>query len=168
MKKIAVYVALFAISLRVFAAECVPNQSFDSSKFLLNPDGTVTDLTTELVWSRCAFGQSWDSGKCVGEPTQLNWLDAHLAARDFVLGGRGDWRVPNIKELNSIVDIACSPALNTNIFGKISDTNKLNFWTSTIVTTDDREAYGIQFDSARDYSFVKVMPISVRFVRGGS
>lgn len=57
-----------------------------------NGDGTVTDLVTGLMWSKAV-----DSDK-------LTLEEAEAAAEEITLGGYNDWRVPNIKELYSLID----------------------------------------------------------------
>ena len=57
-----------------------------------NGDGTVTDLVTGLIWSKAV-----DSDKVTLE-------EAKAAAKKMTLGGYDDWRVPNVKELYSMID----------------------------------------------------------------
>jgi hypothetical protein len=62
-----------------------------------NGDGTVTDNNTGLMWQK-------DPGK------KKTFTDAVAGASKFRLAGYEDWRLPTIKELQSIVDYARSPA----------------------------------------------------------
>ena len=62
-----------------------------------NGDGTVTDTATGLMW------QQADSGR------GMNWQGALAYAEGLALAGHTDWRLPNAKELQSIVDYARSP-----------------------------------------------------------
>jgi hypothetical protein len=62
-----------------------------------NEDGTVTDLATSLVW------QQSDDG--VGR----NWEQSLAYCEDLLLATCEDWRLPNAKELQSIVDYTRSP-----------------------------------------------------------
>ncbi len=59
-----------------------------------NGDGTVTDLVTGLMWS-----------KAVSE-TKLSLVEAEKKAKTMTLGGYADWRVPNIKELYSLINFS--------------------------------------------------------------
>ncbi|NQT91886.1 MAG: DUF1566 domain-containing protein [Lentisphaerae bacterium] len=86
---------------KTFYAICVRgNPSYGINVFVDNGDDTVTDRATGLMWSQS------DSG--VG----LNWEEALAWAADRNAEGHlghGDWRLPNIKELQSIVDYGRSP-----------------------------------------------------------
>ncbi len=57
-----------------------------------NGDGTVSDLTTGLMWSKAVNDE------------KISLADAENAALGLRLGGHGDWRVPTIKELYSLID----------------------------------------------------------------
>lgn len=59
---------------------------------------TITDRATGLVWQR------GDSGRGLDWPSALNYCER------LELGGHDDWRLPNAKELQSIVDYTRSPA----------------------------------------------------------
>jgi hypothetical protein len=63
-----------------------------------NADGTITDRATGLTWMQA------DSG------TGMNWEDALAYCEDSSISGHNDWRLPNAKELQSIVDYRRSPA----------------------------------------------------------
>jgi hypothetical protein len=83
------------------------------------------DKQTGLTWKRCMEGQSWDqeANTCIGSPIARNWLEAHQAVPE-------GWRLPNIKELTSIVEYGCAnPAINLNIF---PTTTVSSFWSSTL------------------------------------
>ena len=85
-----------------------------------NGDGTVTDLRTGLIWKQCLEGLS--GTQCDdGLPAALTWQEA-LARSGLVNASTGfagyyDWRLPNIKELRSIVEHQChEPAINIDRF----------------------------------------------------
>ncbi len=73
------------------------NPDYGKNDFVDNGDGTVTDRATELTWMKA------DSGK------GMTWQDALDYAENLKLGGQDDWRLPNAKELQSIVDYSRSP-----------------------------------------------------------
>lgn len=74
------------------------NTDFGKNDFQDNGDGTVTDLATGLMWQKADDGQTY------------LWEDALAYAEDLELAGYSDWRLPNAKELQSIVDYTRSPA----------------------------------------------------------
>jgi len=73
------------------------NSKYGVNEFVDNGDGTVTDRATGLMW------QKSDSGK------GMNWASALAYAECLGLAGHSDWRLPNAKELQSIVDYTRAP-----------------------------------------------------------
>ncbi len=74
------------------------NPDYGRNDFKDNGDGTVTDRATGLTWTKA------DSGK------PLRWKEALAWAEGLSLAGHDDWRLPNAKELQSIVDYTRAPA----------------------------------------------------------
>ncbi len=74
------------------------NPRYGRNSFRDNRDGTVSDLATGLVW------QQADSGRA------MDWRESLRYADKFKLAGQGDWRLPNVKELQSIVDHGRAPS----------------------------------------------------------
>ncbi|MFH0838729.1 MAG: DUF1566 domain-containing protein [Candidatus Omnitrophota bacterium] len=64
----------------------------DTSRFKDNGDETITDSMTGLVWQK-------------EENERMDWYSALKACKEMKLGGYSDWRVPNIKELNTILNL---------------------------------------------------------------
>ncbi len=87
--------------------------------FVNNGDGTVTDNATGLMWQQEDDGNSYD------------WKAALAYAASSELAGYTDWRVPNTKELQSIVDYdkTTFPAIDEDYF-VCTDTDSW-FWSST-------------------------------------
>ena len=101
--------------------------------FVDNHDGTVSDLATGLMWAEedSGTGMDWESA--------LAWVE-QLNAENYL--GYSDWRLPNAKELQSIVDYSSSPdatgtAALDPVFRITAITNEAGqldypmFWTST-------------------------------------
>ncbi|MFC1507351.1 DUF1566 domain-containing protein [Thermoproteota archaeon] len=113
------------------------NINYGSNNFGDNGDGTITDLTTGFMWMRD------DSGFFnIGDNGALNWEQAFDWAENLEYAGYSDWRLPNAKELHSIVDYAHSPATTssaaidpifkcTSIIDEGGETNYPFYWTST-------------------------------------
>ncbi|WP_299781895.1 DUF1566 domain-containing protein [uncultured Formosa sp.] len=73
------------------------NESYGENNFIDNGDGTITDNATGLMWQQADNGENYD------------WEDALAYAESLTLGDHSDWRMPNAKELQSIVDYTRSP-----------------------------------------------------------
>lgn len=98
-----------AVSFPVQGAEAV------SGRFVAN-GAEVTDTVTGLVWRRCVEGQRWKGSSCEGSPLKFNWPKALDRARSEASGGI-PWRLPNVKELGSLVDDSrANPAIDTAVF----------------------------------------------------
>ncbi|MRX64526.1 DUF1566 domain-containing protein [Maribacter sp. RZ05] len=87
--------------------------------FIDNGDGTVTDNATGLMWQQVDDGNTYD------------WANALAYAKNSELAGYTDWRLPNTKELQSIVDYEKTtiPAIDETYF-TCTDSDSW-FWTST-------------------------------------
>ena len=75
-----------------------------------NGDGTITDLNTRLMWEKKSIDGSlhdvnltppWSA---VGQMTIWDWLAAINTEGGTGFAGHSDWRIPNVKELQSLVD----------------------------------------------------------------
>lgn len=73
------------------------NPDYGKNRFKDNGDGTITDAATGLTWTKA------DSGKGMDWPSALEY------AENLELAGHSDWRLPNAKELQSIIDYSRSP-----------------------------------------------------------
>ncbi|MEA5446446.1 DUF1566 domain-containing protein [Gammaproteobacteria bacterium AB-CW1] len=99
--------------------KCVDNVSRSNlpDDLMPMPDGTVIHAEYGLMWMRCSIGQEWDGETCVGAPTTLDIQSALLEAAESGHAGYDDWRVPNIKELDTLTERSCAhPAIDLNIF----------------------------------------------------
>lgn len=89
------------------------------NSFIDNSDGTVTDNATGLMWQQEDDGNTY------------NWKDALAYAENSELAGYNDWRLPNTKELQSIVDYdkTTFPAIDETFFVCTNDDSW--FWSGT-------------------------------------
>ena len=111
-------IIIFAITLSInaFSQTCRSNIPTTTAveRFIVNEDGTVLDTETNLVWKRCAEGQVFDSTAttCNLDHISYDWQQGLAAAMQSSFAGKSDWRLPNVKELDSIVARHCvSPAI---------------------------------------------------------
>jgi len=80
------------------------NTSYGVNDFVDNNDGTITDHATGLMWTR-------DDSGILGAKNSgaLDWEEALEWAEGLTMSGYSNWRLPNAKELQSIVDYTRSP-----------------------------------------------------------
>jgi hypothetical protein len=120
-----------------------------------NKDGTVTDKNTGLIWQQRVSGK-------------YNWWGALGYCEGLELpadSGQTDWRLPNVKELHSIVDGSRrSPAINEYVFPR---TKSRVHWSSTTSTRLVKRAWHVHFSGGTVQTIYKNHKQFVRCVRGG-
>lgn len=133
-------------------------------RYHMHSDGTVTDTATGLMWMQCTEGQSGHD--CTtGMAETYNWHDALSIALSSNHAEYEDWRLPNIKELASLVESRCDyPAVNVNVF---PNTPSSGFWSASPSVADTFYAWGIDFNYGYDYDGNKDNEYHVRLVRDG-
>ncbi|WP_255498810.1 DUF1566 domain-containing protein [Dysgonomonas sp. ZJ709] len=107
------------------------NTSYGINKFIDNGDGTITDNATGLMWQKA------------DDAVARDWKESLEYAENLVLGGHSDWRLPDAKELQSIVDYTrCPSVTNSAAIDPMFETTSITdpdgvagqypyFWTST-------------------------------------
>ncbi len=153
------------------AVTCYPNTvaSNPDAIYTVHGDGTVTDTRTGLTWKQCIEGFDNTGTGCAPVSGQklFTWEQALAHAVSNGFAGHNDWRLPDIKELHSLVE-ECrgSPAISDTAFpgepqgGTVHSASPVGgpapvmVWNVNVVT-----GYAVQ--SAR------VTPAYVRLVRGG-
>ncbi len=81
------------------------NLAYGVNDFTDNKDGTVTDKATKLMWSQN------DSGTSMNWEQALAWVQTKNVENYL---GHSDWRLPNVKELQSIVNYTRAPAVTNS------------------------------------------------------
>lgn len=100
-----------------------------TSRFVVSASGEeVTDNQTSLIWQRCSVGQVWDGQTCAGSASGKAWGAALAFAQDEAARTGMAWRLPNIKEMASLLKRDRSPHINAEIFPMTSSSS---YWTST-------------------------------------
>lgn len=82
------------------------NTEYGKNKFIDNGDGTVTDNATGLMWLQADSAALKAGSNADGK---MNWSEAMAWAEGLEFAGHDDWRLPNAKEMQSIVDYTRSP-----------------------------------------------------------
>ena len=103
-------------------------------RFQDNGDGTLTDKATGLIWLRDAncFGtRMWNEAL-----SDCNSLSAGYCG--LTDGSQvGDWRLPSIRELQSVIDYSQSdPAIGFLALLLIQNLQSYYYWSSTSLTTN--------------------------------
>ena len=132
-----------------------------NSTFVDNEDGTVTDIATGLIWQQAGPTDQEGSART------MTWEEALTYCEELELAGKDDWRLPNINELQSIVDYtAYDPSVDVTIF---PDTQSGSYWSSTTYDPNSDIAWDIHFLSGDIWVSTpdKTGNRYVRAVRGG-
>jgi hypothetical protein len=130
------------------------NTAYGINDFSDNGDGMVTDNATGLMWSQDDSGDGMNNGPRSGMTWEeaLAWAE-QMNAESYL--GYSDWRLPNAKEMQSIVDYsrapdgtnsaAIDPVFNiTAITNEEGETDYPWFWTSTThVRSDGNGSAGV-------------------------
>jgi len=142
------------------------NADYGINDFVDNENGTITDEATGLMWMQ--------------EDSQegMNWEAALSYAENYEFAGYSDWRLPNVKELQSILDytrcpqITNSPALDplfncSEIINEEGNTDYPFYWSGTTHVNMQNNANGgfasyVCFGTA--YGFMEQPPGSSNYV----
>lgn len=109
---------------------------YGSNEFIDNGNGTLTDAMTGLMWEQA------DSGSAMNWSDALTWADTRNAEAYL---GYNDWRLPNVKELQILVDYTRAPDTTnsaaidpmfqtTSIINEASEVDFPFYWSSTTHT----------------------------------
>jgi Protein of unknown function (DUF1566) len=103
----------------------------------------VTDTATGLIWKRCSEGQAWDIVQATCTGTAMTFTHEQALQLAATQAGTAGWRLPNVKELSSIVDASrASPAIDTASFPA---TPSKWYWTSSPYAGLSGYAWGVSF-----------------------
>jgi hypothetical protein len=114
-----------------------------AERFVDHGDGTVTDTCTGLLWQKDTadvngdgvVSPEWDGGDAVV------WREALEYCEGLSFAGHDDWRLPNVRELQSIVDYGrWDPAIDP-VFGALSSW----YWSSSTSALYPDYAWGVDF-----------------------
>lgn len=108
-----------------------------SDRYMITAE-TVYDTKTQLTWQR------------INSASQYTWSDAQSYCSALQLAGKDDWRVPSMKELQTIVDeIRTDIAIDPTVFpGTPND----RFWTSSALAGNASSAWTVNFTRGDAYT----------------
>jgi hypothetical protein len=115
------------------------NTEYGKNNFIDNRDGTISDLATGLMWMKHDSGRFNTGETGTGA---MNWEDSLAWAEELEYAEYSDWRLPDAKELQTIVDYTRSPTTTrsaaidpvftvTAIIDGGGSTNYPYFWSAT-------------------------------------
>ena len=142
-----------------------------------NGDGTFTDQNTGLTWEVKTAHQAWGcvgdggedlhavDGACDWSEATTVWIDAINAEGGTGLGGHSDWRIPNIRELQSLADYGhFGPAIHPDVPGQ---TASLQYWSATVPVNAPAQAWNVNFNGGGvGGGAPQYLSLRVRAVRG--
>jgi hypothetical protein len=143
--------------------------AFPAQRFRDNGDGTVTDTLTRLIWlqnANCFSIQAWqnalNAANNLADDPASTTTDCGL--RDG--SGAGDWRLPNVKELLSLLDYGnFAPALPTG--HPFLNVQSPIYWSSTTAAAFPGFAWIVNLNGGRTIDDGKDNTVFVWPVRGG-
>lgn len=157
------YLLLLLLSLFTSPVFAIPTTP--TGDFIDNHDGTVTHKTTGLIWMRCAMGETWTGFGCTGTANNYTYAAAKKLTRRFA--GSRDWRLPNIAELQTIVERDNSnPAMNLQVF---NDQFSYEYWSSSSAgfVNKSENAWYVNFYNGYVGDSNRLNQLGVRLVRSG-
>lgn len=161
--------------------------------YIDNGDGTITDANTGLMWEKKSDDGSvhdWDDTYAWGMASSPYTMDGPMVTvflatlNDVVGGGTNcfagycDWRMPNRKELETLIDLGafnpavdpafdtgCTPGCSVTTCSCVNETD--SYWTSTTYQQAPPAAWVVNFTVGQIFADIKSGDYFVRAVRGG-
>lgn len=164
MKLTTWLLAFFSLGANAVCYDSI-DETTPTNRFVTYANGTILDTQTRLLWMRCAVGQTWDndSENCEGDPDAMSWQQALEYAFSADEASQIGWRLPNLKELASLVERRCArPSLNEEIFVNVPADD---FWSSTPSLIDLDSAWVMAFYNGSNARKLKTLATYVRLVK---
>jgi hypothetical protein len=135
----------------VRAVRDAPPPVFTESHFTDNGNGTITDNLTVLMWPK------------VPDANTYTWEQALGSCENFSFAGFDDWRLPNIRELQSLTD---ETRINPSVNPLFSIAGGQKFWSSTSLPNQNTKAWFWQTQFGITTYDLKTMANKILPVRG--
>ncbi len=135
-----------------------------ANNFLYEKDHLILDLKNNIYWLRCSVGQVWQGNNCSGKALKLSMKQVKEAKKIAKKDLGGNWRLPNRKELESIVCSKCDiPKINEKFF---PNTPYEPFWTGEKNRLAKKYYWSVNFFTGHTFGrFPGNIPNFVRFVK---
>lgn len=109
-------------------------------RFTDNGDGTVSDNCTGLMWEQDTADTNGDA--MIDAADQVPWCKALSYCENLSFAGHDDWRLPSVRELESIVDYGrFNPSIDP-VFVALS----FYYWSSTSIAINPARVWYVVFD----------------------
>jgi len=116
-------------------------------------------LSGRLTWIDPLTGLEWQFRKA----GPMSWTEALKYARSLELDGKKGWRLPSVRELDSLLDRS---KYRPEVRAEVPFRDELSYWSSTTFEDNTANAWIIMFDGAYVLSYPKTNKYYVRCVRG--
>ncbi|MEO5377074.1 MAG: DUF1566 domain-containing protein [Magnetococcus sp. DMHC-6] len=125
-------------------------------RFTDNGDGTITDNLTRLIWLKDA--DCWPPGQTWNDALNIISNEMNGGTKDCTNYSQGtyhDWRLPNINELESLINVSrpsttATPALPSLPNGHpFSNLQMSHYWSSTTVFNEKTKAWSVDFSDGK-------------------
>jgi len=148
--------------------------AWPSPRFVDNGDGTVTDKLTGLIWLKNANCTDTVGGVVKGSG-YLTWADALTWSNNLASGScgltdgtaAGDWRLPNRKELFSLVNTQQASGVSWLHGQGFAGVQGYNYWSASSYANHPASAWGVQMSDGSVFAGNKSDDYYVWPVRGG-
>ncbi len=138
--------------------------AWPSPRFTDNSDGTITDNLTGLIWlenANCFSTRTWN--QALSDSNGLATGSCGLTDGSAA----GDWRLPNVNELASLLDFGQAPRTLPAGY-TFTNVQMAPYFTSTTVYINTSTAWTIQFSYGHTYGDSKTDANYVWPVKGGA
>ncbi len=168
-KTIIILMVLSSVLSSTAQAQTIKNyidNQWKNSRYTNHNDATVTDTKTGLMWKQCVEGLTGNTCGTGTAVTTYTWKAALELASSTTFATYSDWRLPNIKELASLVARdRYSPAINSSLF---PNTPSIRHWSSSPADAGGSDgAWGLNFERGVDSGDDRINDYWMRLVRGG-
>jgi hypothetical protein len=172
-----------AATCTAFLKKCTPGKrplvTFPT-RFIDNGDGTVSDTSTGLMWEKTTDDSTihdkdnfytWSTGSPYNPDGTAFFTFLATLNGPTPFAGYGDWRLPTLTELKTIVDLTApgcgsgSPCIDQTVFGP---TQASFYWSATTFAGFPISARLVDFFNGTVFNLNKTGNSYVRAVRSGS
>ncbi len=144
------------LTLLIFLTSFSTNASAEVKRFTDQRNGTVVDASTGLVWIKNPENIAELRGGMI-------WLKARdsCAQLNYAGEGPGEWRLPDIDELQTILAESGSPRIDNTMFAALPTV----YWTTTPYSGPGANVWVVDFANGQIGSRRKLNLLSPEYLR---